>query len=132
MTTKLAGHHRPVLVFHVDGLAGARSANLVREAVKSLDPNARAWTDVANRRLKVLPDTSDAEDLVEILSTAGFVATLISSVGLPRTDWTSLEEGESVFKEADLYQPFVTNFVAGGSTALSLLPVRVLGPLSKR
>lgn len=121
----LETRQRPTaLVFFIQGLAGAASARNVREAVRALDPLAKAWIDVASQRLEVRPDTSDAEDLVEILAAAGFLATLASGTGHPRNVWQTLD-GQDDAKGRR--RPFVANSAAGVSETVSLLPVGAFG-----
>lgn len=102
-----------VLSFHVEGMANSQVADKVTRVVRSLDLGATIRTDPATQRLVVEPTNSDAEDVVEILSVAGFTATPVASTANAGLAW--LDSSHSA---------------AGVAESFSLLPSEALGPLA--
>jgi hypothetical protein len=101
----------PTLIFHVEGMVNSRVASAVTWAVRALDLGATIRTDPTVQRLYVEPTSSDAEDVVEILSVAGYVASPVTSTG--DSAFAGVDSGHSA---------------AGVSESFSLLPSEALGP----
>lgn len=76
--TDVRSEAAPILSFHVEEMVDSQVANAVTRAVRALDLGAKLRTDPTTQRLVVEPTNSDAEDVVEILSVAGFSATLVA------------------------------------------------------
>lgn len=101
----------PMLIFHVKEMMNTQAADDVTRAVRALDLGATIRTDPATQRLDIELTSSDAADVIEFLSVAGFTATLAAStVG-------------SAFAWVDSRPP-----AAGVAESFSLLPSEALGP----
>jgi hypothetical protein len=99
------------LAFFVEGMVNSRVAGAVSRAVRALDLGAVIRTDPVAQRLDVEPSSSDAEDIVEMLSSSGFTATLTADTVGSAVEWVDTrppdELGvatmESAFALADFY-----------------------------
>ena len=103
----------PMLSFHVEGMVNNQVAHAVTQAVRALDLGATLRTDSTTQRLVVEPTNSDAEDVVEILSVAGFRATLLPSTAYAGFAWVDS-----------------LHSAAGVAESFNLLPSEALGPLA--
>lgn len=72
----LCENDTPMFVFFVDEMVNSRIAGAVTRAVRALDPGAAICCNSATQRLDIEPSSADAQDIVDILSVAGFTATL--------------------------------------------------------
>ena len=74
--TKLQTVPTPALEFSVEAMINRRMAAAVSRAIRALDPGAFIQTEPDTRRLQVQPGTADVDDIIEMLASSGFTATL--------------------------------------------------------
>jgi hypothetical protein len=116
--------HEPLLVIHVKELASGRVAGAVNRVLKSLDRHATIEIDLTRQRVAIGPSSADAEDLIEILTSAGFTATVVAANDHMPVALADRRKSPFAWDRMSGAQK-----VAGALESRSLLPPEALGPL---
>lgn len=63
---------RPMIAFHVRGMACARSARSIARAVKAVDGGARVRIDMAARQVEIEPIRAEVHEFTDAINKAGY------------------------------------------------------------